>query len=107
MNRKSMDKRKNNFVNVLLVFCKCNNMFICNGRVDQDKGHGQLTSKNASVIDYVICSTDFLKFVQDFSTLFSDIHTPLSLTINNYVEVSSDNNTHIDGEKKIQKKMGE
>jgi hypothetical protein len=46
MNRKSMDKRKNNFVNVLLVFCKCNNMFICNGRVDQDKGHGQLTSKS-------------------------------------------------------------
>ena len=100
MNRKSMDKRKNNFVNVLLVFCKCNNMFICNGRVDQDKGHGQLTSKNASVVDYVICcSTDFLKFVQDFSvldfsTLFSDIHTPLSPTINNYVEVISDNIKH-------------
>ena len=49
-----MDKRKNNFGNVLLEFCKCNNMFICNGRVDQDKGHGKLTSKNASVVDYVI-----------------------------------------------------
>jgi hypothetical protein len=106
MNRKRMDKRKNNFGNVLLEFCKCNNIFICNGRVSQDKGHGKLTSKNASVVVYVICSTDFLKFVQafsvlDFSTLFSDIHTPLSLTINNYVEMSSDNNTHIDGEEKI------
>jgi hypothetical protein len=29
-------------------------MFICNGRVDQDKGHDNLTSKNASVVDYVI-----------------------------------------------------
>ena len=47
-------------------------------------------------VRYIVICT-----VLDFSTLFSDIHTPLSLTINNYVEMSSDNNTHIDGEEKI------
>jgi len=84
--RKSMDHRKNNFGNLLLEFCKYNNMFICNGRMCNDKGVGKFTSKDASVVDYVIGSISFLKLVQHFSVLdssklFSDIHTPLSLKV--------------------------
>jgi hypothetical protein len=39
--RKSMDHRKNYFGNLLLEFCKYNNMFICNGRMCNDKGVGK------------------------------------------------------------------
>ena len=51
-----------------------------------DKGVGKFTSKDASVVDYVIGSINFLKLVQNFSVLdssklFSDIHTPLSLKV--------------------------
>ena len=91
-----MDKRKNNFGNQLLEFCKCNNMFICNGRVGDDSDCGKFTSKNSSVVDYVICSSDLLKHVQnfsvlDFSKLYSDVHNPLSLIFNCSVE----NNTEV------------
>jgi hypothetical protein len=44
-------------------------MFICNGRMCNDKGVGQFTSKDASVADYVIGSISFLKLVQNFSVL--------------------------------------
>jgi hypothetical protein len=66
--RKSMDHRKNYFGNLLLEFCKYNNMFICNGRMCNDKGGGQFTSKD---VDYVIGSISFLKLVQNFSVLDS------------------------------------
>ena len=84
--RKSMDHRKNYFGNLLLEFCKYNNIFICNGRMCNDKGVGKFTSKDASVVDYVIGSISFLKLVQNFSVLdssklFSDIHTPLFLKV--------------------------
>ena len=51
-----------------------------------DKGVCKFTSKDASVVDYVIGSISFLKLVQNFSVLdssklFSDIHTPLSLKV--------------------------
>jgi hypothetical protein len=36
---------KNYFGNLLLEFCKYNNMFICNGRMFNDKGVGKFTSK--------------------------------------------------------------
>ena len=37
LNRISMDKSKNKFGNLLLIFCKRNRMFIVNGRVGNDK----------------------------------------------------------------------
>ncbi|CAG2208866.1 unnamed protein product [Mytilus edulis] len=82
--RKSMDVKKNNFGNYLLDFCKYNNMLIVNGRIGDNSGH--FTCKNASVVDYNICSPCFLKLIENFSvletnTLFSDIHNPLSLTV--------------------------
>ena len=36
--RKSMDNRKNNFGNRFLELCRCNNIFISNGRIGDDKG---------------------------------------------------------------------
>jgi hypothetical protein len=79
-----MDNRKNNFGNRLLELCRCNNIFICNGRIGDDKGIGKFTSKNVSVVDYAICSPLLFKIIDNFSELeisklFSDIHNPLSI----------------------------
>ena len=61
-------------------------MFILNGRVNGDKD-GKLTCKDASVVDYFICTYDLLCFVDflnvlEFSSLFSDVHSPISLELN-------------------------
>jgi hypothetical protein len=55
--------------NLLLEFCKYNNMFICNGRMCNDKGVGKFTSKDASLVDYVIGSIRLLTLVRHFSVL--------------------------------------
>jgi hypothetical protein len=52
--RKSMDHRKNYFGNLLLEFCKYNNMFICNGRMCNDKGVGKGASIKISKKAYII-----------------------------------------------------
>ncbi|VDI20591.1 protocadherin-15 [Mytilus galloprovincialis] len=66
--RKSMDEKKNNFESGMT------------------KTKGQFTCKNVSVVDYVIGSANFLTLLQNFSILetsklFSDAHTPLSLSM--------------------------
>jgi hypothetical protein len=53
-----MDNRKNNFGNRLLELCRCNNIFICNGRIGDDKGIGKFTSKNVSVVELVLKSNN-------------------------------------------------
>ena len=52
-NRKNMDKTKNRFGNQLLDFCKSNNVFVMNGRLQNDH-EGNLTCRNASLVDYVM-----------------------------------------------------
>ncbi|CAG2247285.1 unnamed protein product [Mytilus edulis] len=84
--RCSMDTSKNAYGNMLLEMCKNNNIIILNGRVNGDK-EGKFTCRQASVVDYFICTYDFLCFVvnmyvQDFSKLFSDVHSPLILSLN-------------------------
>ncbi|VDI69937.1 Hypothetical predicted protein [Mytilus galloprovincialis] len=64
--RKSMDKKKNNFGNIFLHLCRANNLFMCNGRIGDDKDKGQFTCKNVSVVDYVIGSANFLTLLQNF-----------------------------------------
>jgi hypothetical protein len=59
---------------------------IVNGRIGGDKNIGKLTCKNSSIVDYVISSVDFLKCIVDmdvleFSKLYSDVHSPISLSI--------------------------
>ena len=61
-------------------------MFIVNSRFGKDKGIGKCTSRDISLIDYVVSSTASLKTIKDFEVLdfdplFSDIHCPLHFKI--------------------------
>ena len=85
MGRINKDSVKNHYGSRLLDLCKGNNLFIINGRIGNDKGIGKLTCKNSSVV-YVISSVDFLKHIVnfsicEFSKLFSDVHSPISLLL--------------------------
>ena len=80
--RRSKDCNRNNFGNILIEFCRNNNMIICNGRVGKDKGVGEFTCKNSSVVDYCIVSPNLLKIMNSISLLepsklFSDVHSLL------------------------------
>ena len=82
--RKSKDKVKNRFGNQLLEFCRMNHFYIINGRSKGD-AEGNLTCRNASVVDYCICSSSLLPalkdfVVKDFSALLSDVHCPIIAT---------------------------
>lgn len=81
--RNSNDISKNNYGNKLLDLCRNNNLFILNGRVNGDK-HGLFTCRQASVVDYFICTYELISFVVtlnvlDFSMLYSDVHCPVVL----------------------------
>ena len=94
-NRKNMDKGKNNFGKLLINFCKEQYLFIMNGRVGRDSNISELTCRNASAVDYFICSPNFIKCIDDltvldFSKCFSDVHTPLSITFESNVLEDSD-----------------
>ena len=83
--RNSPDTVINSFGRKLISFCKDNNLFIFNGRVGKDK-IGMSTSKNNSVIDYVVGTSLLLQIVHDFeifefNKLYSDVHSPLALTL--------------------------
>ena len=56
--RTSKDKGKNRYGNFLLDFCKGNNVFIMNGRLGKDQ-MGNLTCRNASVVDYCWSNVHF------------------------------------------------
>ena len=86
-NRSSKDTLLNNEGNFLIDICKSNNLFIMNGRCGQDRGIGEFTFKNTSVIDYSIASARALQFVQNFNILeldclFSDGHSLLTTYLN-------------------------
>lgn len=76
----------NNFGRRLLLMCKNFNLVIVNGRYGRDKGIGSLTCKLGSVVDYAIASIPILKQIVDFGvevfdSLFSDVHSALTLSI--------------------------
>ena len=84
--RKTADKTINTFGRSLLEFCKNNNLFILNGRVCNDYSSQKLTCKEKSTVDYFLSSatlfSQIVEFeVQEFSSLFSDAHCPISLAI--------------------------
>ena len=70
LNRKNIDKGKNNFGKLLINLCKGQNLFIMNGRVGSDSNIGELTCRNASAVDYFICSSNFIKCIDDLTTWF-------------------------------------
>jgi hypothetical protein len=54
-------------------------MFILNGRIGKDK-IGRLTSRSLSVVDYFLKNVNDFE-VLDFSKFFSDVHSPLHLSL--------------------------
>ncbi|XP_063436376.1 uncharacterized protein LOC134717812 [Mytilus trossulus] len=80
-----MDKGKTRYGNDLLDLCKCNNLFIMNGRLGNDKTV-KFTCRNASVVDYCLSNVNILEKLIDFdvlefSHLYSDVHCPLYLRL--------------------------
>ena len=81
--RVSKHKSSNNEGSWLLEICKSNNLIILNGRCGKDKGNGNFTFRNLSIIDYSIASAHAFKYVNDFEIiqldcLYSDEHSLLS-----------------------------
>lgn len=84
LNRISSDKGCNNYGYKLIEFCKCNNVYILNGRAARDKGKGDFTCKNSSTVDYFLCSPKLIPMVNDFCVeefcqILSDVHCPVFL----------------------------
>ena len=82
--RISSDVQTNTMGYELISFCKANQIAIVNGRVGDDEGIGNLTCKNASVVDYVIISHVLFNYVVNFKVhpfneLFSDCHNAISI----------------------------
>ena len=82
--RTSKDNHTNNMGHELISFCKSMQLFICNGRVGSDMNVGDLTCKNASIVDYVLISYDIFDYVNsfhilDFNELYSDVHCPIKM----------------------------
>ncbi|CAG2251763.1 unnamed protein product [Mytilus edulis] len=80
LKRCSEDKMRPNTQGYKLVeFCKRNNLYITGGRTGSDKGIGKATTKDNSLIDYFIVSTNLFKYIEEyeiipFDALFSDVH---------------------------------
>lgn len=66
--RKSFDKTKNNVGNFLLNFCRNNNMYLMNGRLEENK----FTTIKSSVVHWCITysSIEFLKHFIHYSIIF-------------------------------------
>jgi hypothetical protein len=79
LNRKNIDKGKNKFGKLLINLCKGQNLFSMNGRVGSDSNIGELTCKNASAVDYFICSPNFIKCINDLTVLGTRVrfHFPI------------------------------
>ena len=65
--------------------CKKNNLYIANSRVGFDKYLGKATCKNASVVDYLLVSSNMFDniasfHIEDFNPLFSDVHCELGIS---------------------------
>ncbi|VDI55160.1 Hypothetical predicted protein [Mytilus galloprovincialis] len=80
LKRCSEDKMRPNTQGYKLVeFCKRNNLYITGGRTGSDKGIGKATTKDNSLIDYFIVSSNLFKYIEEyeiipFDALFSDVH---------------------------------
>ena len=83
-NRISKDLQTNTMGYELISYCKANQVAIVNGRLGDDKGVGNLTCKDASVVDYIIVSHSLFEYalnfkVHPFNELFSDCHNAISI----------------------------
>ena len=67
-----------------MEFCKTNNLFILNGRLDLESP--KLTCKNASTVDYRMSSANNFPIISsfevlEFDALYSDVHCQLAIQI--------------------------
>ena len=84
--RNNVDKVVNNYGNRLLTLCETLEVFIVNGRLDEDASQGKPTCNNVTLVDYFICSPLIVPTVSnfevlDFDPLLSDIHCAVTLTL--------------------------
>jgi hypothetical protein len=82
----------------LLELCKSVGLYILNGRVGSDKGVGNTTCKDASVVDYVIGSAGIFHHVKSFQVLsfnsmLSDCHNPIQIKFKNQIGAQNDETT--------------
>ena len=84
LERINIDKITNSYGYQLVEFCKNNNIFIMNGRLDAQLP--SLTCKNSSTVDYMLATANTFEnisafHVLKFDSLYSDAHCPLSVNI--------------------------
>ncbi len=84
----------NNYGNKLIDTCKNLGVVIVNGRVGDDAYIGNLTCRDASVVDYCIASPEvfprFLNFkVLPFNECYSDVHCGLHISLKTNLKPSS------------------
>ena len=98
---KSADNTVNQYGYSLIDFCKSNNLLILNGRIGDDYRSPKLTCKNRSTVDYFLASPFVFGSIDDlcvceFSSLYSDAHSPVSLKLKNAcINVNTNNITPI------------
>ena len=82
--RKSKDRSYNRFGISLLNLCCSFNVHTLNGRLvgDTDGNFTCIANNGASVVDYIICSSEIFSYVSDFRVLENDSsdHFPLHCT---------------------------
>ena len=107
LERKSADTSSNIYGKQLIEFCQGNDLFIVNGRLGEDSINPRLTCKDSGTIDYFICSSKLVQYLNDFSvfncsTLFSDLHSAISLNINvQYAQKNTTNHDHSNAKERI------
>ena len=94
LERRSADSTPNTYGLQLLEICKSNDLFILNGRPGTDRQNPKPTCKDRSTIDYCISNVNFIQHIndfciQEFSSLFSDSHCGVTLTIGSVYQSSS------------------
>ena len=102
--RNSKDTHTNTMGYQLISFCKSCQLATANGRLRGDNP-GNLTCKNASVVDYVLLSHCLFQYVKDFcvleyNELYSDVHSPINIVFkcsefNEQVGVKNEIDSHI------------
>ncbi len=70
----------------LVELCRTHALYFMNGRIGSDRAVGAWTTRNKSVIDYVIGSASLLTLANDmriltFDPMFSDVHCAISLCL--------------------------
>lgn len=97
--RNNVDKIQNCYGKLLLEMCKSNNLLIVNGRLG-DNISGKVTCKGTSTVDYFICDYGLRQHIDNMqvlehSSLYSDVHNPIVLTLSKQIPKLRNNTKHL------------